>query len=48
VTDFHLKLTSDAIPDPYYGGAKGFDHVLDLVEDACDGLLQHFRDGGHP
>ncbi len=27
------------VPDPYYGGAEGFDHVLDLVEDACDGLL---------
>ena len=48
LTDFRVKFTSDAIPDPYYGGAKGFDHVLDLVEDACDGLLQHFRDGRHP
>lgn len=27
------------VPDPYYGAAAGFDHVLDLVEDACDGLL---------
>ena len=28
-----------AVPDPYYGGAAGFDHVLDLVEAACDGLV---------
>lgn len=27
------------VPDPYYGGADGFEHVLDLLEDACDGLL---------
>ena len=28
------------VPDPYYGSPQGFEHVLDLVEDACDGLLQ--------
>ncbi len=27
------------VPDPYYGAAAGFDRVLDLVEDACDGLV---------
>jgi len=27
------------IPDPYYGGAKGFELVLDLIEQACDSLL---------
>ncbi|GLX86452.1 protein-tyrosine-phosphatase [Thalassotalea loyana] len=27
------------VPDPYYGGAGGFRYVLDLVEDASDGLL---------
>ncbi len=31
------------VPDPYYGGDEGFDHVLDLVEDACDGLLQRLQ-----
>ena len=31
------------IPDPYYGGPQGFEHVLDLVEDACDGLVLHLR-----
>jgi protein-tyrosine phosphatase len=29
------------VPDPYYGGAKAFDEVLDLVEAACDGLVNH-------
>jgi protein-tyrosine phosphatase len=29
----------DAIPDPYAGGRDGFEHVLDLLEDACDALL---------
>lgn len=31
----------DIVPDPYYGGAPGFEHVLDLVELACDGLLEY-------
>lgn len=29
------------VPDPYYGGPEGFDHVLDLVESASEGLLGH-------
>lgn len=29
--------------DPYYGGADGFERVLDMVEDASEGLLQHIR-----
>ena len=32
---------SEVVPDPYYGGAGGFDQVLDLVEAACDGLIEH-------
>jgi protein-tyrosine phosphatase len=31
------------VPDPYYGGAEGFEHVLDLLEDACEGLLEGLR-----
>jgi protein-tyrosine phosphatase len=27
------------VPDPYYGGASGFERVLDMVEDAAEGLL---------
>ena len=29
-----------AVPDPYYGPPAGFDRVLDLIEDACDGLVR--------
>lgn len=31
------------VPDPYYGGEAGFEHVLDLLEDACQGLLDSLR-----
>jgi protein-tyrosine phosphatase len=31
------------VPDPYAGGEAGFERVLDLVEDACDGVLQHLQ-----
>lgn len=31
------------VPDPYYGGEQGFEHVLDMVEDAAQGLLQHIQ-----
>ena len=32
------------VPDPYYGGPEGFDHVLDLVESAVEGLLDDIRE----
>ena len=32
-------LSLQEVPDPYYGDESGFDHVLDLVEAACDQLL---------
>jgi protein-tyrosine phosphatase len=32
------------VPDPYYGGPRGFDQVLDLLEASCAGLLQEVRD----
>jgi protein-tyrosine phosphatase len=34
------------VPDPYYGGANGFEEVLDLIEAAARGLLQHVRENG--
>jgi protein-tyrosine phosphatase len=34
------------VPDPYYGGDDGFEHVLDLVEAACRGLLDELRATG--
>jgi protein-tyrosine phosphatase len=41
LTQHGVRFASPAVPDPYQGGPDGFDHVLDLVEDACDGLVQH-------
>lgn len=34
------------VPDPYYGPPAGFDRVLDLVEDACDGVIALCRSRG--
>jgi protein-tyrosine phosphatase len=34
------------VPDPYYGGAGGFDTVLELCEAACRGLVAHLRASG--
>jgi protein-tyrosine phosphatase len=34
------------VPDPYYGGERGFDHVLDLVDAATRGLLDELRSTG--
>ncbi|MDT4849492.1 Low molecular weight protein-tyrosine-phosphatase YfkJ [compost metagenome] len=36
-------LALDEVPDPYYGGEEGFEQVLDLLEQACDGLLRELR-----
>jgi protein-tyrosine phosphatase len=33
--------SGEVVPDPYYGSAPGFEHVLDLVELACDALLEY-------
>lgn len=43
LTEFCLRLDNPIVPDPYYGGAQGFKEVLDLVEDACQGLLLHVQ-----
>ena len=39
LTDFCTTVQAHEVPDPYYGGAAGFEQVLDIVEDACRGLL---------
>ena len=41
LTAYCTHHDSPVVPDPYYGGNQGFEVVLNLVEDACDGLLQH-------
>jgi protein-tyrosine phosphatase len=41
--EFAPEATVKEVPDPYYGGPNGFEEVLDLVEAATHGLLQHLR-----
>jgi len=41
---FDASASPDAdVPDPYYGGARGFEEVFDICERACRGLLDHLR-----
>ncbi|WP_284381358.1 low molecular weight protein-tyrosine-phosphatase [Litoribrevibacter albus] len=42
---FSSIAPDEDVPDPYYGGDKGFEQVLDLVEDACDQLLKYVKSG---
>ena len=39
----HSTVQETEVPDPYYGGAAGFERVLDLVEEASRGLLETLR-----
>ncbi|ODP34009.1 low molecular weight protein-tyrosine-phosphatase [Pandoraea sp. ISTKB] len=39
--DFATHHDATEVPDPYYGGAQGFETVLDYIEDGLDGLLVH-------
>ena len=43
MTDYCRTKLVDYVPDPYYGGAQGFETVLDILEDACEGLLEEIR-----
>ena len=42
--DFATDSPEREVPDPYYGGPDGFEHVLDLVEEASEGLLEDIRE----
>lgn len=43
LTDYATRHRATDVPDPYYGGEAGFERVLDLVEDACTGILSSVR-----
>lgn len=45
MTAFGITFKGEEVPDPYYGGDAGFELVLDMLEDACDGLLTHLKKG---
>lgn len=47
MTEYCTKFThANHVPDPYYGGAEGFEYVLDVLEDACAGLLEMVGSNG--
>lgn len=41
--EFATRASTRAVPDPYFGAVSGFDRVLDLIEDAAEGLLAEIR-----
>lgn len=41
--DFSKDYSETEVPDPYYGGDQGFEHVFDLVESASYGLLEEIK-----
>ena len=43
MTNFCSHKTYDSVPDPYFGGDAGFELVLDILEDACEGLLRKIQ-----
>lgn len=45
-SEFLPPGSPEDVPDPYYGGAEGFDRVLDLVEEGCAAIVEHLLGGG--
>lgn len=43
ICEFCKYRPETEIPDPYYGGEEGFDLVLDILEDACTGLIEMLK-----
>ncbi len=41
ICEFCRVHSDREVPDPYYGGESGFNYVIDLLLDACEGLLDH-------
>lgn len=48
MTDFCHLYSYKSVPDPYYGGEEGFELVMDLLEDACEGLLEKIAGEASP
>ncbi|MFK5921232.1 MAG: low molecular weight protein-tyrosine-phosphatase [Verrucomicrobiota bacterium] len=41
--EFCENFEDQVVPDPYYGGPEGFEKVLDLIEDGCEGIVKWRR-----
>nr|VFJ64544.1 MAG: protein tyrosine phosphatase [Candidatus Kentron sp. FW] len=48
ITDFCRAIDAREVPDPYHGPAAGFERALDILEDACLGLLKHLTRQSSP
>lgn len=43
MTDYASAFRGEEVPDPFYEGEAAFEHVLDILEDACEGLLHQIK-----
>ena len=43
MTDFSTSYFQEDVPDPYYGGPNGFDVVIDILEESCNGFLDFLK-----
>ena len=44
---FAPQYGTEDVPDPYYGGKEGFQNVFNMIESACEGLLNYIREQGY-
>lgn len=44
---FAPQYGTQDVPDPYFGGKEGFQNVFDMIESACEGLLNYIREQGY-
>ena len=44
IVNFSKKIKINEVPDPYYSGSQGFEFVLDILEDAVEGVINQIED----
>jgi protein-tyrosine phosphatase len=47
MTDYCTRLRHSSVPDPYYGDSSDYELVIDILEDACAGLLESLNSSDH-
>jgi low molecular weight protein-tyrosine phosphatase len=47
MAEFCKNSKIDEVPDPYYEGKKGFNNVLDILEDGCTGIMEKIKNANH-
>ena len=45
IMDFSRAFSQTEVPDPYFGGPAGFDQVIDMLEDACEQVMNQLQNG---